>query len=443
MMKKKIENFLRGVSSCLQLARMYGCGHPKFDQKLAALYEELRFILSSRQEFTVAVVDKELTSGDDIFFDLSDKLTDLIEKLSAKGIEKISFKKDIKPEELKSLFLFFLISDEKGVSLEDYLASHSVVNIKTGKIREFYQQNNKKEKKRSSLGELYLQSVSSLSSSLLDLIKGQPVDFINFGVLLKDITSGIGSHYQEILKLSKVRGKDIITFAHLLNVSFLAVCFSRALGFSEPECKKIGLAALFHDLGKLYISNNILKGKQINEKEFEMIKSHSLLGAELLLKYIDQIGELAVVVALEHHIRFDANGYPKLRFQRPLHFISMLVSICDVYDALSQRRDYKNSFPPEKIYNIMREGRGTHLHPELLDAFFKFIGVWPNGTIVSLTGGIIARVESQNPDDIFLPNVRVVSEPSGEIIDMRSKSENIKIERSLNPYKEGKKYLDV
>lgn len=441
-MKNLIEDFLRFFSSSLQMARMYGSEHPEFNKILGRAYQSLKLILSGRREWVLAVVENELVSGDDIFFDLSKKLVDLVEKLKAKGFERVTFLKGLSEKEFKSFLLFFLLPDEDSVSVDRYFKLKNIENIIIGRLRESGSGRVEASNfSQNSLAAVYPKLISGLSSAFADLTGGRQVNFDNFDLAIDSLIKGADSYYQEFLRLSQIKRKDSITFAHILNVSFLAISFSRYLGFDDSLCREIGFAALFHDLGKIYISNRILKGKKITDKEFEQIKSHSILGAELLLRHIDRVGPLALVVAFEHHLRLDSRGYPSPKFSRRLHLGSMLISICDVYDALGQRRDYKTDYPLERIYKIMMQGKGEQFQADLLDTFFQFMGVWPNGTIVFLSDTRVARVESQNPDDIFSPNVKVFSDEPSERIDLRSCRPGLKIEKSLSPHGEGKKYL--
>lgn len=441
-MKSLIEDFLRFFSSSLQIARMYGSEHPEFNKILGKTYQTIKLVLSGRSEWSVAVVGDELASGDDIFFDLSKKLVDLLEKMKVKGVEKVTFLEGLGEKEFKSFLLFFILPEEDSVSVEEYFRSKEIENIIAGKLRQSVSGNvGASDINQNSLAAVYSKSISGLSSAFTDLAEGRQVNFDNFHLAVDSLTKKTGNYYQEFLRLSQIKRKDTITFAHILNVSFLAITFAKYLGFNEPLCREIGLAAIFHDLGKIYISNKILKGKKIADKEFEEIKSHSTLGAELLLRHIDRVGPLALVTAFEHHLRPDLKGYPSPKFPRRLHLGSMMISICDVYDALSQRRDYKSEYKPERIYKIMIQGRGQQFQPELLDAFFHFMGVWPNGTIILLSDARVAKVESQNPDDIFSPNVKVISGEFLENIDLRRRKPGLKIEKSLSPHGEGKKYL--
>jgi len=251
--------------------------------------------------------------------------------------------------------------------------------------------------------------------------------------------------YQEFLDLTLVKSKDLTTFIHLLNVTVLSMYISSKIGFSKDEVLDLGIAALYHDIGKLSISRGLLQKRgKLKDREFSRMEHHTDLGAKILLKYADTLGPLPAVVAFEHHLGYDQKGYPKLPFPRKPHPVSLLVSQCDVYDALAQKRPYKKSYPPLKIYEIMMMGGGKSFDPKLLDEFFRIIGVWPVKTIVILSDGRIAVVKEQNENDIFNPKVEVISpEEKREFIDLMERKKEIKIENSLDPFKEGKKYLHL
>jgi HD-GYP domain-containing protein (c-di-GMP phosphodiesterase class II) len=202
---------------------------------------------------------------------------------------------------------------------------------------------------------------------------------------------------------------------------------------------------LFHDIGKLYISRRILnKNERLSESEFSEMKSHTVLGAEIMLGYVDSLGFLPVVVCCEHHLKYDLSGYPRIPILKKPHIASLIVSMCDVYDALSQRRSYKADYSPDMIYNTMNREKGTTFDPILLDKFFSVIGVWPIGSIIALDNSEVAVVREQNKEDIFLPKVEVVYPDSKRrFIDLRKEKEHFKIERFLNPWKEGKDYLHL
>jgi len=153
------------------------------------------------------------------------------------------------------------------------------------------------------------------------------------------------------------------------------------------------------------------------------------------------LGILPVVVSFEHHLKYDSSGYPRMPLSRKQHIASLIVSICDVYDALSQRRGYKQDYSPDVVYNIMNKERGTSFDQELLDKFFRFMGLWPVGSIVALNDGSIALVKDENETDIRRPKVEIVSPVDKKRVVDLAQDNSLNIERYLNPWKEGKEFL--
>jgi len=441
-MREKIEEFLKNLFSSWQVAKIYETQHPSFATSIDKTYKSLQEILATKGDLVIGILNEEIASGEDIFFELSKKTISSIEYLKNLEIERITFHNAVSKEELIG-FISFLITpiEEIGLSPEEYLTSQSIKNIEVGKIKGSAQGSRGQigDKKKETL--LYYENcLDKLSQSLVNLADKDSVDSLGFKFVSGNIMENLIGNYQIFFDLIKTKGHDVTTFMHILNVSILAMYFSHKLGFSKDDCLDIGMAALLHDMGKIYITRKIIqKPGKLDKNEFDQIKSHTILGAEILLKYVDTLTILPVVVAFEHHLRYDLTGYPKLAFPRKLHVASMIVAICDEYDALTQKRSYKNDYPPELIYAIMTEGRGTRFSPELLDNFFKFMGVWPKGTVVELEDKRIAIVREINEDDIFSPKIEVVSGGPREIVDLKKGRGKIKC--SLNPLNEGKRYL--
>jgi HD-GYP domain-containing protein (c-di-GMP phosphodiesterase class II) len=220
--------------------------------------------------------------------------------------------------------------------------------------------------------------------------------------------------------------------------------FASKLQFSKDDVLDLGIAALYHDVGKLYISLKVIqKESKLSEGEFVQIRNHPLLGAKILDGYKEALGVLPIVVSYEHHLRYDMTGYPKSPYARKTHPASLMVSICDVYDALALKRSYKKDYPPEKIHELMMLEKGKIFDPQLLDKFFQFMGVWPVGTLVSMSDGRVGVVRATNEQDIDRPSVQVLApENGGEVVDLALRPD-VRIIESLNPQGEGAKYLPL
>jgi HD-GYP domain-containing protein (c-di-GMP phosphodiesterase class II) len=443
-MTDKVERYLKDLFSLLQIAKIYTIQHPKFKDFLDRVYEELRDILREKEELVIGIVGEELAFEREIFFGLSKSVKSVTISLRARGIERIIFYRNLEKEELVKFISYLALPQaEVPKDSQQYFFIMGIRNIEIGKIKTSSAEVRSKESVE--YESYYGNSLNTVSQSVENVLNGESVDYLDLKFNMVNVMENLVDKYQEFLKLTIIRRYDVGTFIHLLNVSIISMFFSFKIGFNKEDCLDIGIAALFHDIGKLYISRKIIqKPDRLTEEELTTIRSHTILGADLLLKYTDALGILPMVVAFEHHLRYDLKGYPKLSFtQKPL-IASLIVSICDVYDALNERRSYKNDYPPNVIREIMLKEKGGGFDPNLLDSFFKLMGVWPIGTIVSLSDARVAIVREENDDDIFSPKVEVVfPTEKKEFIDLKEKKGEVVITRSLNPLRDGKEYAQL
>jgi putative nucleotidyltransferase with HDIG domain len=441
----KIENFIRDLLASLQTAKLYDTSHPIFRKSVEKAFASLEEALEGNEELAIGIVGEELAFEKEIFFDLSKFVKQAILYLKSRGIERMVFYLGVEQDELAQ-FIAFLAApkDEAQGDPQELLSLRGVRNIAVGKVRTSEAGPGEREKKPT-LQRIYDNSAEKVGQSVTNALNLEKLDHMALRFSLHNVMENLSTQYRELLKLTTVKQHNMETFTHLLNVAILSMYFTSKLGFAKEVVLDIGVAALFHDIGKLYISRKVVAKKEtLTEAEFSQIKSHTVLGAELMLKYTDSLGILPVVVAFEHHLKYDLSGYPKLKYLHKPNLASMIVSICDVYDALSARRGYKADYPPDLIYRIMTKDRGKAFDPELTDRFFQIMGVWPIGSIVSLNDARIAVVTEQNESDIFSPKVEVIHPGDRkETIDLQAQQGAIKIDKFLNPWKEGKDYLHL
>jgi HD-GYP domain-containing protein (c-di-GMP phosphodiesterase class II) len=173
--------------------------------------------------------------------------------------------------------------------------------------------------------------------------------------------------------LTQMKLADEYTYTHMVNVCILTMSQAESLGFPSEHLFQIGVAAILHDAGKLFIPSEILNkpGKLTNEERL-IVETHSLRGASFILKH-DSFPKLAVLGALEHHIKYDGTGYPSIPTAYQPNIISQMIAIADVFDAMRTRRSYKEPKPVQDIVNVLQKERGSAYHPQLVDNFLKLI----------------------------------------------------------------------
>lgn len=433
----RVKEFIKDLLVALQSARFYSTAHKKFAESVDKAFKDVQEILLEKNEIIIGIIGEDFAFQREIFFEFATMpfAQEVMDSLKRNGIEKIIFNSYIHRGELDTFINFLVYIQERSVKVngQEQLAILGIENIAVEQLSSPispYEAQKKPEKIAFSVYEDYLNKVTGYFEALLN---NKTIDYLAlklniFGI--KDNLLGM----QRISKLAYVKMRPVPVFVHSANVSILAMYFSLKLGFSREEILETAIAALFHDIGRIYLSRK--------RKELTDTKNHCEEGAVILLKYSRTIGQLPVLVSFEHHLRYDLKGYPKLRFKYKPHIVSALVSICDVYAAISQRRGPKYGYSPDIIYKLMMKEKGNAFNPELLEIFFRIIGIWPVGTIVSLNDGRVGVVCEEDETDIARPKVEIMDYPIGKVIDLKS-TEGLKIEKALNPFTEGKKYLDL
>lgn len=164
--------------------------------------------------------------------------------------------------------------------------------------------------------------------------------------------------------------RDDDTGAHIKRMSLYTAAIARSMGLTEHAIENILYAAPMHDLGKIGIADLILlKPAGLTPAEWEIMKQHTLIGAKILKGSDAEFIRLGEVIALSHHEKWDGSGYPTGLKGIEIPIAGSITAIADVFDALTTKRPYKEAFSVEKSLAIIREGRGNHFDPDVVDAF--------------------------------------------------------------------------
>ena len=220
---------------------------------------------------------------------------------------------------------------------------------------------------------------------------GRAVDGSKISPLAEAIGDSITRHSRALINLVRLKQKDEYTYLHSVAVCALMINFARHLKLDETEVQALGVAGLLHDVGKVAIADDVLlKPGKLTLRERSSVEGHPLAGHALLAQSSD-IPAAALEVCLRHHEKMDGSGYPGGMGGDALSLYARMGAICDVYDAVTSDRPYKAAWSPCEALTAMKSWDG-HFDPQLLDRFADSLGIFPVGTLVTLSSGMLGIV---------------------------------------------------
>ncbi len=239
-------------------------------------------------------------------------------------------------------------------------------------------------------------------------------------LLAKDIVDEILSNDHAMINIIDLRTFDDYTYSHSLNVTVLSVVMATAMRLSRETITELAIGALVHDTGKMFVNKKILnKPDRLTDEEFEEIKNHSMLGYQ----YISgnpNIPETAKLAILHHHEQYNGNGYPSGLEGEEIHLFGRIISVADVYDALTSDRPYRRAMLPSDAIEYIMGGYGTMFDPTVVKVLTKKVAPYPIGTCVKLSTGETGIVIKNYESTSMRPMVKLIVDnmPSDKCIDL-------------------------
>ena len=242
-----------------------------------------------------------------------------------------------------------------------------------------------------------------------DINNGEAFDMEESRAVVRECIASIISNANALLWLTKIKNEDKYTSEHCMRVGVLCIAFGRFLGLADEDLELIGLAGMLHDVGKIKTPNEILnKPSKLTPEEYEIMKQHAVLGKQVLDE-MNGVEQLIIDTAHYHHERVDGTGYPEQLDANFLHQSIRMVSIVDVYDAITSDRCYSIGKSAFEALKILFGETGKHFDKKLVEAFIRMIGIYPPGTLVEMANGEVGIVISSNPNARLKPKVELVA----------------------------------
>ncbi len=364
---------------------LYSSTHPQVLQYIDKAHAGLVEVLRRKQEVTVLLIGDDLVAEGRPFAasGAASYVAQFVRILKKKAIERLTFLEGLPRQDLQALIL--------DIASPDTLSIRSSQFVKLGKVELRVLKPGDGGGQPSfalegagampAVSPEALQQLLSLSASELDALKElyfsikkhKKIDVRGVDEIVKNFIQGFRREMNPLSLLASLKSVHEYTFTHVTNVCILTMTQAESLGFHGEQLHQIGVASLLHDVGKVFIPEEILnKAGKLTQEERRIIETHTLKGARYLMG-LEGIPKLAVLAALEHHLKYDGSGYPSIKGGWTPNIVSQMISVSDVFDAMRSKRSYQGALPMEQIADVLSKGRGTSFNPQLVDHFFRLI----------------------------------------------------------------------
>ncbi len=424
----------RELARCFQVAMRVGRSHGWTNEAsigaVSSLNRVVNALVAARGEFGLHVAEDFLYL-DDVRL-RSDGLRHgyieiLVGELTGRGVGTTLFLAPMTSHHLQ-VYLDLLnaqtVGDEETAAQINQELEAREIPISVGPVREMSELiRNETEQvtKREKCKKAFFKAITVTKAVMTQAHLGKRLELRHAKRVMQNMVDLMMGEEFTLLGLTTIKTHDSYTFYHSVNVCIYSLALGKRAGFNRVQLADLGVAALFHDLGKTKVPLEILrKTSTFSPEEWDVMRRHPENGVKELVKMrgLSSLAFKSMVAAFEHHLNYDPkrSGYPKLRHPYRPHVIGRIVAIADVFDAMTTKRVYsKSAMPRDKALSYMMSQAGAKFDPVLLRLFANMIGVFPVGTVVRLASGRLAVVIAgpADPQLCHRPRVRPITDESG------------------------------
>ena len=359
--KNFISTFMSAISNC----SLYSKDHTSIDEFTRKSLIILENILKELGSFDIMIIDEDLIINKKPFKDVGLQVNNFKKRLERKGFSRIEFLPGVTFEELRQFIPEILEIDKKLPIFP---------HIKTGVLDiQFEEAKTENDFNNDDISGFVSKQIEMVKEIYEDISHLKQTKIPRLNEVIVNFVSAFRKKTNILKLLCYAKSKEEYTYIHATNVSVLSIFQMETLGVKDRLIlRDIGIAGLLHDVGKLFISEEPLSKKgTLTEKEWEIIKLHPLYGARFLSS-IEELPHLVPIVAFQHHLKYDGQGYPELHVcNMKQHICSQIVAISDCFDALRSSRPYRKGLEIKEILPIMRKDTAHAFNPFFLENFIR------------------------------------------------------------------------
>lgn len=404
--------FLHAFNGALNGLKLYPPQHPVCLKLYQALWDNLQNILVKEPTVTLGIVDNTLFIGDHLYTDGDAAAYHLTEKLTKFNIEGIEFSSGLHQQQLQKFVDLFTAGTLQGENFNTIIEQANITHIRQV-------QRDSSASPGNAARKAYNGAISAVQELSEEVRSGKVPRSDKVITSVDNMIKQMVKTPYALLALNMIKDYDDYTYAHSVNVSVIALTIGRVCQLDQESLNILGVGSLLHDLGKLKIDPKIIKkAGQLSASEYEKIKDHPELGAQIA-REMDSIDPRAIDIILGHHLHFDHSGYPRhaIDCMGSDTTLTDITTIADTYDAITTLRAYRRPSTPRQAIAIMKQLAGVQLHPKYFQLFEQALGSFPVGSLVRLVNNEIGLIVDMDALNLENSTIRIIKDDKGRNVD--------------------------
>ena len=366
-----VQNFVRNMATAVSNATLYSADHPQVAQLCRRSLADVEKVVAETGLLSLLLIDDELIA-DGVPLENSLPLARFAQAMALKGVGHLKITAGVTAEELCQLVESLRKRDERGEVRSTEHVRYGTVEVRFAG-NEVSDGNMEEIRRHSAFDGLNDEELARLMEVYDGVRRHRKLKIASINDIVSGFIRTFKSQLDPLLAISPLKVLDESTFTHSANVCVLNLSQAMSLGIQGQLLHDIGISAMLHDMGKLFIPEEILtKPAALDEKEWALMRLHPIRGAMYLLNS-PGVPQMAVLTAFEHHMHYDFSGYPKVYKGWQQHLCSQMTAVSDTFDALRSERYYQGTIEYDVIAPLMTRLAGKQLNPLLVKNFLGIL----------------------------------------------------------------------